>query len=72
MPTELGLEGSGGGRGRLRRQEDAAAGSEQCILMVVGEPHPHQAVQMARQPPPRYHLSVCRSNCTSSAHFHEY
>jgi hypothetical protein len=34
--------------------KDAAAGSEQCIFMVVGKPHPHQTVKMARQPPPRY------------------
>ncbi|KAG8079192.1 hypothetical protein GUJ93_ZPchr0007g5774 [Zizania palustris] len=37
-----------------RKRQDAAAGGEQCVFMVVGEPHPHQAVQMARWPPPRY------------------
>ena len=41
-------------RRKRQRRQDAAAGGEQCVLMVVGEPHPHQAVQMARQSPPRY------------------
>jgi hypothetical protein len=42
-----------------RKEEDAAAGGEQRLLMVVGEPHPHQAVQMARQQPPRSVHLLC-------------
>jgi len=32
---------------------DAAARGEQRLLVVVGEPHPQHAVQMARQQSPR-------------------
>ncbi|RWW02185.1 hypothetical protein GW17_00034739 [Ensete ventricosum] len=36
--------------------EDAAESCEQCVLVVVGEPHPDEAVEMARQQPPRFCL----------------
>jgi hypothetical protein len=37
-----------------RQEQDAAAGGKQCLLVVVGEPCPHQAVEMARQQPQRF------------------
>ncbi|WOL01939.1 hypothetical protein Cni_G10658 [Canna indica] len=35
------------------RERDVAESCEQCLLMVVGEPHQDEAVEMARQQSPR-------------------
>ena len=52
---EIRGKGRGGGGGRDKEvttegtDRDAAARGEQRLLVVVGEPHPQHAVQMARQ-----------------------
>lgn len=51
-------------RRQERGQRDAAEGGDQFLLVVVGEPRPDEAVQMARQQPSRSTLYPFRDRFT--------
>lgn len=51
------------------RAEDAAESREQRVFVVVGQPHPDQAIQMARTEPCRYFF---RTTCNRAIHLRPY